>query len=81
MSVNSCVAVSRQIIELMQVDAVSVKIRSDTWFLDDTSYPYVFRFVKNLQVPDISQFQMTPHLTCGKWHGESILCGGDNFGP
>jgi hypothetical protein len=79
-SARTCAALTRMFAKETGIREVSVKMRSDTWFLADPNYPDVYRFQPEIVLPNRLQLELRPSVSCGLNQGE-LKCSGVNFQP
>jgi hypothetical protein len=79
-SARTCAALTRMFARETGIRLVSIKMRSDTWFLGDPNYPDVYRFQPEVVLPNWLQLELRPSVSCGLHQGE-LECSGVNFQP
>ncbi len=52
---------------------ISVSIRKDPWFIEDSDFPYVYRFLPDVRVPSFAGYRKAPEARCYS-HSRRLNC-------
>lgn len=82
-SVRQCAALLERLARCSPVRDVSVSFRTDTWFLDESQFPFLYRFIPDFSIPkDLTlQYLLGPRLRCSTAENGTPQCTGSNFVP
>lgn len=65
---------------LLTVGELTINVRTEPWFMEDTFFPTAMLFTKPLEFPNSVHYMITPSLSCGS-EKTGISCTGQNFLP
>lgn len=70
LSAERTALLTHKLIDLIGLRAVDVRVRNDPWFLGNTDFPDVYRFMDRYELPTRDQFEKAPWVICSNTFGK-----------